>query len=90
MSSSNISNTAKPSNGKVQWLTFLVYLLLAFLTALTGWQQIQVTRLETRVNILPKEYVQLERYLCDKANLTEQLKSINAKLDRLIEREMKK
>lgn len=76
-----------PNNSKqAQWLTFLVYLLLAFLTGLTGWQQLQVTRLETRFGVLPDIYVRTERYLADKNSICEQLKHIDDKLDRLIER----
>ena len=97
-------NNAKLSNGKVQWLTFLVYFLLSVLSAISVWHQVQIGRIEERqqkyeercqvqavrfdqrLELLPRQFVQIERYLTDKADLCQQLRDMNNKLDRLIER----
>jgi len=88
-------------NRETRWLTFLVYILLAFLTFVAGWQQVQVSGLGMKVDLFPKEYVTKERYLTDRYEMTERLKTlgqtmtnrlenIDRKLDRLIERELSK
>jgi len=58
---------------------------------MTGWQQVQVTNLAGRLDALPKEYVQKERYLTDKVGIGSQLTRldnvttrIEGKLDQLI------
>ena len=53
-------------DAKVTWLTYLVYILLAFLTLITGWQQIMVTSLQGDIKILPDKYVRSDHYLADK------------------------
>ena len=67
-----------------RWLTFLVYFLLTVLTAMAGWQQVQISGVNARMINLPKEYVSKERYLCDRADISDRLKIIDQKLDRLI------
>jgi hypothetical protein len=71
-------------NQSTRWLTFLVYFLLTVLTAMAGWQQVQVSDINSRLRTLPKEYVSKERYLCDRADISDRLKTIDEKLDRLI------
>lgn len=72
------------NNSGIRWLTFLVYFLLSILTAVAGWQQVQISACNTRMHTLPKEYVSKERYLCDRADITDRLKIMDEKLDRLI------
>ena len=54
------------SESKIKWLTYLIYILLAFLTLITGWQQIMVTSLQADIKILPDKYVRSDHYLTDK------------------------
>ena len=58
------------SDAKVTWLTYLIYILLAFLTLITGWQQLMVASLQadqkTLEKSLPDKFVSKERYLTDK------------------------
>ena len=58
------------SDKKVTWLTYLVYILLAFLTLITGWQQLMVATIQADQKAiektLPDKYVSKERYLTDK------------------------
>jgi len=75
----NIGNATK-------WLTLLVYFLLTVLTVMSGWQQVQMVRVNDKFDTLPKEYVSKERYLCDRADFKTQLARINDKLDYLIKR----
>ena len=65
----------KLSESQVKWLTYLVYILLFFLTAGTIWSINRVSEIEAS---LPEKYVQKDRYLCD------QLK-IEKKLDRILD-----
>jgi len=68
-------------------LTFLIYVLLAVLTFISGWSKIESHQNAQRFQELPNEYVRLERYTCDQDRLYETLKEMNRKLDRLVERE---
>ena len=54
------------SDSKVTWLTYLVYILIAFLTLITGWQQFMVTSIQAEIKTMPDKYVRSERYLTDK------------------------
>jgi len=64
---------------KVKWLTYLVYILLAVLTVLSGWNT-------NKISTMPDKYVRLERYQADSGRIECSLREIDAKLDRLIER----
>ena len=75
---------------KIRWLTYLVYILLAFLTILSGWNT-------GKLACLPDDYVRLERYQTDtrrefnryqvdRESTRLKLNDIDNKLDRLIER----
>ena len=66
------------SDAKVTWLTYLVYILLAFLTLITGWQQFMVASLQAEIKTLPDKYVRSERYLTDKHYAEGCLKEIQA------------
>lgn len=84
-----MENKVAPDNDRnIKLLTFLIYFLLAFLTFFSGWQQLQISKCGDQMRVLPKEYVSKERYLTDKADTNLQLKRIEAKIDRLIEREL--
>ena len=72
-----------PKN-QVKWLTYLVLLLLTILTGVTVMQNASISDMQTTVNALPKEYVQLERYKTDQDRQISTLDKIDAKLDRLI------
>ena len=54
------------NDAKVTWLTYLIYILLVFLTLITGWQQFMVTSLQADIKILPDKYVRSDHYLADK------------------------
>jgi len=75
---------------KIRWLTYLVYILLVFLTILAGWNT-------SKLACLPDDYVRLERYQADtkrefdryqvdRERTRLKLNDIDSKLDRLIER----
>ena len=66
---------------RTEWLTYLVYILLTFLTAVTGWGQIRVTRLEAKMASLPDHYVRLERYKADTCRVESLLTRISDKID---------
>jgi len=66
-------------SAKVKWLTYLVYILLASLTLISGWNT-------TKISAMPDKYVRLERYQSDSGRIECTLRDINSKLDRLIER----
>lgn len=77
-------------SSKVRWLTYLVYILLLYLTVLSGLNS-------NRLSNLPDDYVRLERYQSDTHRQLERYQSdsertrlklcdIDKKLDRLIER----
>jgi len=67
------------NNAKVQWLTYLVYILLVVLTIISGWNT-------SSIQSIRDTYVPTERYLTDQVRLDTALNRINGKLDRLIER----
>lgn len=51
-------------DGKVKWLTYLVYILLTIMTGLTTWHTIILFQ-------MPDKYVRLERYIQDNSNWLE-------------------
>lgn len=76
------------SEDRQKWLTYLVYLLLLFLTTVSGWLIVD------RIG-MPKEFVRLERYTedkkaqserysCDMGRIEKSLATINGKLDNAI------
>lgn len=69
------------NNRKAQWLTYLVYVLITLLTA------VSLYHFKTIVE-LPDNYVRLERYTCDIEKVERRLERISDKLDRLIERQV--
>ncbi len=69
---------------QVKWLTYLVFILLTILTGATAYQNASISEMESRVNEMPKEYVQLERYTADQSRQESTLDKIDRKLDRLI------
>ena len=71
--------TKNLNESRVKWLTYLVYILLSILTLVTGWHTVALSN-------LPDKYVRLERYQSDASRIENNLKTINYKLDRLIER----
>lgn len=77
------------SEDKAKWLTYLVYLLLMFLTAVTGWGYYKSDKNQETISKLPSEYVRLERYLSDKSSITREFDGINKKLDTLIDMQMR-
>ena len=72
-----------PKN-QVKWLTYLVLLLCTILTGVTVMQNASISEMESTVNAMPKEYVQLERYKADQDRQTSTLDKIDGKLDMLI------
>ena len=70
-----------PDTNGNKYLTILIYVLLSVITLLSGWNSVSLTGFK---DTIPKEYVRLERYVCDTKELREQLKSIDNKLDQLI------
>jgi hypothetical protein len=84
-------------NRTVKWLTYLVYFLLAVLTfsgiflsaaVINAMDELAATKsdLAQLRNDLPEKYVRLERYSCDTQRIEATLMSINAKLDRALNR----
>ena len=69
------------SESKVKWLTYLVYILITIITIVSGWNTVNISA-------MPDKYVRLERYQTDSGRIECTLQSINAKLDRLIERKI--
>lgn len=68
---------------RVRLLTYLVCLLLATLTIVTGWQQVMVASIEADLKLLPDKYVRTERYSCDIERLEQYFIRIDNKLDKL-------
>ena len=62
-------------------MTLLIYVLLSIITALSGWNSVSLSGFKDQ---MPKEYVRLERYNCDRSELKAQLREIDKKLDQLI------
>jgi len=75
---------------RVQWLTYLVYFLLAVLTFVTGLNSYTVRAHDTKLQNLPSEFVRLERYGCDIKRVETQLERLNDKMDRFLERQSEK
>ena len=73
--------TDELSESKVKWLTYLVYILITIITIVSGWNTVNISA-------MPDKYVRLERYQTDSGRIECTLQSINAKLDRLIERKI--
>ncbi len=69
---------------QTKWLTYLVFILLTFLTGFTMYQNSSISEMQSTVNAMPKEYVQLERYKADQDRQVSTLDKIDAKLDMLI------
>ncbi len=69
---------------QTKWLTYLVFILLTILTGFTMYQNSSIAEMQERVNELPKEYVQLERYTADQSRQESTLDKIDRKLDSLI------
>ena len=63
------------NNNRVKFLTYLVYVLLTLLTAVSIYHFTEITT-------LPETYVRLERYICDMAKIEKQLDRIIDKLDK--------
>ena len=74
------------NKSKIQWLTYLVYFLLATLTIVTSWTVLRVDAIQMTISKLPQVFVQKERYLTDKIQENYTLGRIENKLDRLIDR----
>jgi len=72
------------SDAKITWLTYLVYLLLVFLTLITGWQQFMVAALQAEMKLLPDKYVRSERYLTDKSSAEGSLKEIQTDIKAIL------
>ena len=72
------------SDAKVTWLTYLVYILLAFLTLITGWQQLMVSSIQAEIKVLPDRYVRSERYLTDKRYSESCLKEIQKDIKEIL------
>jgi len=71
---------------KIQWLTYLVYFLLAVLTFITAWNKWETSKNAQAILDMPKEYVRLERYKCDIADIRILLGRMDGKLDRIAEK----
>ncbi len=69
---------------QTKWLTYLVFVLLTLLTGFTMYQNSSISEIQSTVNSMPKEYVQLERYTADQNRQESTLDKIDRKLDRLI------
>jgi len=49
------------NKSKIQWLTYLVYFLLATLTIVTSWTVLRVDAIQMTISKLPQVFVQKER-----------------------------
>lgn len=80
-----MQNNTLPES-KIQWLTYLVYILLAFLTLISGWSKYESGKSLEAIGKLrediPREYVSKERYIND---VVRRMDTIEAKLDRILE-----
>lgn len=63
------------NSNKIKFLTYLVYVLLTLLTAVSVYHFTEITN-------LPETYVRLERYTCDMQKIEKQLDRIINKLDK--------
>jgi transposase len=59
---------------QVQWLTYLIYILLSVLTVIASWHTVKITS-------LPDTFVRLERYNADQSRVEKSLDAINQKMD---------
>ena len=76
--------TKSLSDEKVTWLTYLIYLLLAFLTIITGWQQVMVTSLQADIKSLPDKYVRSNQYVADKLLFESGLREIQKDIKEIL------
>jgi len=76
--------TKSLSDEKVTWLTYLIYLLLAFLTIITGWQQVMVTSLQADIKILPDKYVRSDQYTADKLLFESNMREIQTDIKAIL------
>ena len=74
-----------PSNGQSKWLTYLVFILLSFLTVVMAMGRIEISDHSRALLDMPSTYVRLERYRSDLQDLKSYQVRIESKLDRLIE-----
>lgn len=61
---------------KIAWLTYLVYILLSFLTLTSVFNSMEIKEVK-------KDYVTIERYKCDTDRIYTELSKISLKLDGL-------
>lgn len=61
-----------PDTNGNKYLTILIYVLLSVITLLSGWNSVSLTGFK---DTIPKEYVRLERYVCDVNILRDQIRS---------------
>ena len=69
---------------QTKWLTYLVLLLLTIVTGVILDQKSSINDMESKVDNMPREYVQLERYKADQMRQVSTLDKIDSKLDKLI------
>lgn len=83
------------SSKQAKWLTYLVYILIVLISGtvmfqfkLIADQDAKIMAIEQRASSYhhPEKYVTLERYSSDVMRLCTTLDKVEAKLDRLIER----
>lgn len=66
------------SKTQVQFLKYLVWVLLTFLTVSGSWTMLEMYRLKSD---LPEKYVRLERYQCDQKALQGSVNKLIDKVD---------
>ena len=73
----------KNDNGK--WIQPAILTILSLIVMLVLYAQTDDIRSAKKaINEMPSKYVQLERYKCDREEVSKKLDNINDKLDRLI------
>jgi len=89
--------TPEHMNGKeIKLVTYLVYVLLAILTLVTGYHVVALTTVKTEMiavsatlNTFPDKYVRLERYKTDLVRVETLLERIDGKIDVLTGKDSK-
>lgn len=86
----------KLSNGQAKWLTYLVWVLITLMSGsilaqfnLIREQNVRITQVEESVTRIKDAYTPLERHRSDFSQVCASLNRIDAKLDRLIESQLK-
>jgi len=78
-------------DNQIKWLTYMVWILIFLLTIFTGYNNLISARNSQAIHEMPSSYVRLERYKSDgeryqrdQEKIYDMLKTLNLKVDRLI------